>query len=98
MPPYAFLLEDELDLSLTQRKLEVLRGLGHPYSDAEVKDAVAYARAQADGVAAALRRDGQSLSDAQARSEAIALIAYLQRLGKDLREPPAAIAGTGAAR
>ena len=98
MPPYAFLLGQELDLSLTQRKLEVLRGLGHPYSDAEVQDAVANARAQADGVAAGLRRDGQALSDAQARSEAIALIAYLQRLGKDLREHPTAVAGTGAGR
>jgi cbb3-type cytochrome c oxidase subunit II len=94
MPPYAFLLEQELDLSLTQRKLEVLRGLGHPYSDAEVSGAVANARAQADEVATALRKDGQSISDVQARSEAIALIAYLQRLGKDLREHPTAVAGT----
>jgi len=98
MPAFRFLSERELDLSTTSRKLEVLRGLGHPYSDAEVQDAVASARAQADGLAAALRRDGQSLDDVQARSEAIALIAYLQRLGKDLREHPTAIAGTGAAR
>jgi cytochrome c oxidase cbb3-type subunit I/II len=98
MPPYAFLLDQELDLSLTQRKLEVLRGLGTPYSDAEIQGAVAAARAQADGVVATLRRDGQLLSDAQARSEAIALIAYLQRLGKDLREHPVALAGTGAGR
>jgi cbb3-type cytochrome c oxidase subunit II len=97
MPPYAFLLEDELDLSTTQRKLEVLRGLGHPYSDAEVRDAVASARAQADAVAATLRRDGQPLSDAQARSEAIALIAYLQRLGTDIhwRDTAASAGGAG---
>ena len=98
MPPYAFLLEAPLDLSLTQRKLEVLRDLGHPYDDAAIQNAVAAARSQAEGVAAALARDGQSLSDAQSQSEAIALIAYLQRLGKDLREQPTSLAGAGAAR
>jgi len=98
MPPYEFLLQDELDLSLVQRKLEVLRDLGHPYSDTDIRDAAESARAQADGVVAALRRDGQALTDVQARSEAIALIAYLQRLGTDLREQQAALAGTGAGR
>lgn len=98
MPPYAFLLEAPLDLSLTQTKLEVLRDLGHPYDDAAIQNAVAAARSQAEGVAAALTRDGQSLSDAQSKSEAIALIAYLQRLGKDLREKPTSLAGAGAAR
>jgi cytochrome c oxidase cbb3-type subunit I/II len=98
MPPYAFLLEAPLDLSLAQRKLEVLRDLGHPYDDAAIQNAVAAARTQAEGVAAGLKRDGQALSDAQSRSEAIALIAYLQRLGKDLREQPTSLAGAGAAR
>ena len=96
MPPYAFLTEQPLDLTLTERKLEVLRGLGHPYSDAEVHGAADAARAQAAEVADSLRRDGVALGEAQARSEALALIAYLQRLGKDLgwRER-APIAATG---
>jgi cytochrome c oxidase cbb3-type subunit I/II len=96
MPPYAFLLEAPLDLSLAQRKLEVLRDLGHPYDDAAIQNAVPAARTQAEGIAATLKRDGQSLSDAQSHSEAIALIAYLQRLGKDLREKPNSLAGAGA--
>jgi cytochrome c oxidase cbb3-type subunit I/II len=84
MPPYAFLAEWPLDLSLTGRKLAVLRDLGHPYTDEQIARAADDARAQAATVAASLRRDGQSLDDAQARSEMLALIAYLQRLGKDL--------------
>jgi cytochrome c oxidase cbb3-type subunit I/II len=97
MPPYAFLGEQALDLSLTERKLAVLRGLGHPYSDAEVRGAAEAARAQAVEVADSLRRDGIALDEAQAHSEALALIAYLQRLGADLgwreRAPVAAAGG-----
>ena len=97
MPPYAFLLERELDLSLTPRKLEVLRRLGHPYTDAQIAGAADDARAQAEQVVASLARDGQKLDERQARSDAVALIAYLQRLGKDLRAatPPVASAGAG---
>ncbi len=84
MPDYEFLAERRLDLSLTSRKLDVLRGLGHPYSAAEVEGAVAAATAQAEQLAASLRRDGIELSEAQAQSETIALIAYMQRLGTDI--------------
>jgi cytochrome c oxidase cbb3-type subunit I/II len=84
MPGYAFLGEQPVDLSLSERKLRALRGLGHPYTDAEIAGAVGAAESQAAQIAASLRKDGVSLSEAQARSEAIALIAYLQRLGSDL--------------
>lgn len=84
MPAYAFLQERALDLGTTSRKLEVLRGLGHPYGEAEVANAAADARAQAAAVVESLRKDGIELGEAQAGSEAIALIAYLQRLGSDL--------------
>ena len=98
MPPYEFLTASELDLSLTAKKLEVLRKLGHPYTDAEIAGAVADAKKQAEGVAARLRQDGQKLDAVQAQSEAIALIAYLQRLGMDAKAADAAVAATGAAR
>ena len=96
MPPYAFLLAEPLDLSLTQRKLEVLSDLGHPYDEAEIENAVADARAQAERVAASLRKDGQALADAEARSEAVALIAFLQRLGTDIRWRDASLGAGGA--
>ena len=100
MPAFDFLTRQALDLSLTQRKLEVLRGLGTPYTDAQVAGAAEDARRQADLVAASLRRDGVDLAANGANSEAIALIAYLQRLGRDIRwrEQPIGTASLGAAR
>jgi cbb3-type cytochrome c oxidase subunit II len=85
MPDFAFLAETELDLSLTRRKLETLRQLGTPYSDAEIANAEADARAQMEAVGASLRKDGVTLGEVEARSETIALIAYLQSLGHALR-------------
>ncbi|RIL04806.1 MAG: cytochrome-c oxidase, cbb3-type subunit II [Proteobacteria bacterium] len=98
MPPYEFLSRSELDLSLTQRKLEVLASLGHPYTEAQIEGAVADASAQAAQVAAALEADGQKLGELERRSETIALIAYLQRLGRDLAQSPPAVASAGAAQ
>ncbi len=97
MPDFAFLLNRELDTSLTRRRLEVLRTLGHPYSDAEVEGAVEDAMAQAATIAASLRKDGISLDEVQARSEGVAIIAYLQSLGRHRQAPPVATAGTASA-
>ena len=95
MPNFAFLFERELDTSLTQRKLRVLRRMGHPYSDAEIENAVADARRQAESVVASLRKDHVELSERQARSEVIALIAYLQSLGRVVKDGPVKLAGDG---
>jgi cytochrome c oxidase cbb3-type subunit I/II len=88
MPSFAFLSERRLDLSLTRRRLEVLRTLGAPYSDREIEHAVADAERDMQGVAEGLRAQGVELSDAQARSETIALIAYVQHLGRAGGEAP----------
>jgi cytochrome c oxidase cbb3-type subunit I/II len=74
-----------LDTSLTSRKLAVLRTLGAPYTDAEVDGAAAAALAEAKAIAADLRKDGIALDETQAHSEAIAVIAYLQSLGKAIK-------------
>ncbi|MEK6551452.1 MAG: cytochrome-c oxidase, cbb3-type subunit II [Pseudomonadota bacterium] len=39
MPGYPWLAENKLDPALIQRKMRVLRTLGHPYSDQEIADA-----------------------------------------------------------
>jgi len=89
MPAFRFLSERELDLSTTSRKLEVLRGLGTPYSDAEIAGAEAAARAQSAEVASSLRAAGVKLDALQEKSETLALIAYLQTLGRAVKsEPP----------
>src|SRR5690606_12742788 len=83
MPSYAAMLRDELDLSDTQRKIRVQRMLGTPYTDEEEAGAVELARAQAAEVAAELERDG---APGLADREVVALIAYLQRLGTDIKK------------
>jgi cytochrome c oxidase cbb3-type subunit I/II len=96
MPAFAFLLHTPLDTSLTSAKLAALRKVGHPYSDAEVANAARDAVAEADQVAGRLRSQGIELDDVEARSEAIAVIAYLQNLGQALKAAQSA-AASGAA-
>jgi cytochrome c oxidase cbb3-type subunit I/II len=100
MPAFAYLGRTPLDTSLTSRKLSVLRGLGHPYTDAEIAGAPDEARAAAGRIVASLRKDGIVLDSVAEQSEAIALIAYLQRLGTDLgwRQRAAAPAALAEAR
>lgn len=99
MPGFAFLTTTELDTSLTVAKLETLKGLGTPYSDAEIAGALDAIAEQSAGVAERLRKDGIALDEVGARSEAIAVIAYLQRLGADLgwRQTPIPQAGAAPA-
>ena len=80
MPRYPWLLSSALDGSLTVRKLEAMRTLGVPYTDAQIGSAVADRDAQAAGIAASLQGSGIEVS---ADREIVALIAYLQRLGTD---------------
>jgi len=98
MPSFAFLSERRLDLSLTRRRLEVLRSLGHPYTDEEVEGAAEAARASMRQIAESLRKDGIALSELEAESETIALIAYLQSLGRGAKLRETAASATPAAK
>ncbi len=97
MPSFEFLERRVLDTSLTSSKLKALRSLGHPYSDAEIANAAEDAMAQAAEIVASLRAGGMELDEVQERSETIALIAYLQSLGRGIRADAldAAIAAGG---
>jgi cytochrome c oxidase cbb3-type subunit I/II len=86
MPPYPWFIEDELDLSMTIAKLKTLKTLGTPYTDEYIANAVEDAKAQAAGIAASLNKDGIEM-EGLADREIIALIAYLQRLGTDIKPP-----------
>ena len=86
MPVFDFLTTTALDTSLTRAKLSALTTLGHPYSAEEIENAAHDALAEADAVAARLRTQGVELDDIEGRSEAIAVIAYLQSLGHAVRE------------
>ena len=57
-----------------------MQKLGVPYSNQQIDNAIADAKAQAEVIAADLKASGEN---PDAESEMIALIAYLQKLGTD---------------
>ncbi|MCD6023256.1 MAG: cbb3-type cytochrome c oxidase subunit [Fibrobacteria bacterium] len=83
MPSYAFLTSGVLDLGHITRKIQVMKDLGAPYSEEQVRHAGRDAKWQARGIADDLRRNGVDVAPDR---EIIALIAYLQRLGTDIKK------------
>ena len=92
MPGYPWLYGKKLAVSHTEGKIITLRKLGVPYPDGFESQAVADLRAQAQKIADGLKA---SNIEVQPDEEIIALIAYLQRLGTDIKKAPPA--STGAA-
>ncbi|HHM20631.1 MAG TPA: cytochrome-c oxidase, cbb3-type subunit II, partial [Bacteroidetes bacterium] len=90
MPPYPWLAENDLDISQTAAKIRTLQKLGTPYQPRYDEIAVDDLRAQAEQVAADLKKQGVE-QEGLATKEIVAIIAYLQRLGTDIR--PKAQAG-----
>jgi cytochrome c oxidase cbb3-type subunit I/II len=93
MPSYPNLLRNRLDFDRIQQRVDAMAMLGVPYGDA-VRDGEAprMAREQAKQMADGIASQGgpKGLED----KEIIALTAYLQRLGKDIK----AVVPTGGAR
>lgn len=81
MPVYTWLFDDKTDFASLKKRFEVMKFLGVPYSDEQVTNAESSARAQAKEIADTLANDA-NISELENR-EIIALIAYLQRLGKN---------------
>ncbi|HQH28856.1 MAG TPA: cbb3-type cytochrome c oxidase subunit II, partial [Oligoflexia bacterium] len=80
---YPWLEQRDLDTSLTQKKLSVLRRMGAPYAP-EV-NAAGELQSQAQSIVGELQKQGAPVAAETARKEIIALIAYLQRLGTDIK-------------
>lgn len=87
MPPYPWLLDNDLDISTTPGKIRAMQTLGVPYPDGYDQKANNDLKMQADEIAADLKANNIK---AQSGKEIIALIAYLQRLGADLKKAPEA--------
>ncbi|HRI51249.1 MAG TPA: cytochrome-c oxidase, cbb3-type subunit I [Pseudomonadota bacterium] len=79
MPSYAFLAERKLDLGDTALKLAAMQKLGVPYRAQDLQNGNAELQASARAVAGELRQQGV---EAAWDSEIVALVAYLQRLGR----------------
>jgi cytochrome c oxidase cbb3-type subunit I/II len=80
MPSYAFLSTQPLDREHITSVMRVMQKLGVPYTDAEIASAPADAKAQAEKIAAGLKDAG---ANADPACDAVALTAYLQRLGTE---------------
>lgn len=81
MPQYTWLLENDIDTSITPAKIRAMQTLGVPYPEGYDKIANKDLMTQANGIRISLKIDK---IQTPANKEIIALIAYLQRLGKDI--------------
>lgn len=83
MPNYPWLYTTKLDTSHTVKKLEVLRQLGTPYDEEMMEKALERLDRDAKRIADRISRDlGEKV---EPDTEVIALIAYMQKLGSDIK-------------
>lgn len=85
MPPYPWLLTEDIDFSVVQSRVDVMAMLGVPYGEA-VQRAEEMAREQAEKIGDEIVSQGGP-SGLQTK-QITALVAYLQRLGTDINQPP----------
>ena len=101
MPAYQWLIRSGLDKSLIEDKMKAMVKLGVPYTDEEINNALEHMETQAEGIVQNLKEDpdlaasfiegkeealanGETYIEIKDR-EIIAVIAYLQRLGTDIK-------------
>ncbi len=94
MPRYQWLLASPLDFGSIPSHMKAMRTLGVPYGEADIAGGIDAARAQAAKLSEAIVAQGgpKGLED----RKVIALVAYMQRLGTDIRNLPAPPAATPA--
>lgn len=83
MPPYPWLFKDKVDKSKTFSMIKAMKRLGVPYPDGYENNANDEIDKQAEKIQSSLKKDKIEISKDK---EIIALIAYLQRLGTDLKK------------
>ncbi len=92
---------EALNVSLTEKKMKAMQTLGVPYTDTDIANAQANLRAQATKIEENLKNDPdfvKSYEDSKKKAEAkgekfvpmnereiVAMIAYIQRLGTDIK-------------
>ena len=82
MPEYTWLYTKKTEFGMLTKKLRVLKAVGVPYTDEEINMAPSHAKTQALAITEAMADAG--VESKMKNKQIIALIAYLQRLGKDL--------------
>ena len=85
MPSYSWLLDNKIDTASTPAKIRAMQTMGVPYPAGYDKQANSDLMTQANSIRISLKMDKiETPKDA----EIVALIAYLQRLGKDIKAMP----------
>ena len=98
MPSYRWLVRNELDKSMTEKKMEVMVSLGVPYTEEDIANAQTSMLEQGTQIEKNLYSDpdfaktyeadkaagGEDFVEMRNR-EVVAIIAYLQRLGTDIK-------------
>jgi cytochrome c oxidase cbb3-type subunit I/II len=87
MPPYPWLIRKQINVKETPKKIRAMQKLGVPYPEGYDQLAVADMEKQAEGIRKTLAADK---IEVKSDREIVALIAYLQRLGKDIKPTTAA--------
>jgi cytochrome c oxidase cbb3-type subunit I/II len=90
MPPYPWLADNKIDVKQAPKKLSLMQKLGVPYTNADVDGAEARQKAQAETITADLASQGVQVAW---DSEMVALISYLQRLGRGPQDVAPAVPG-----
>ncbi|MBE7638729.1 cytochrome-c oxidase, cbb3-type subunit I [Salegentibacter sp. BLCTC] len=110
MPAYKWLITDELDKGDTESKMEALRSLGVPYTQEEIDNAQQWMTEQGTQIEKNLYADPDFVETYEAEKEfaakngkefvemrnreIVALIAYLQRLGTDIKAKDVEVSNT----
>src|SRR5690606_28118599 len=87
MPAYPWLFDSRIDTGKTPAMINVMRKIGVPYAEGYEQQSKADLEKQAKEISANLKKDKLEIP---ADREIVALIAYLQRLGKDIKATPTA--------
>lgn len=82
MPAYTWLFENEIDTAITPAKVRAMQTLGVPYEEGYDAKANEDLMAQAEKVKGNLAKDNIQV---KSNKEIVALIAYLQRIGTDIK-------------
>jgi cytochrome c oxidase cbb3-type subunit I/II len=82
MPPYPWLIRKNIDATKMPAKIRAMLKLGVPYPKDYDQQAISDMEKQAAGIQASLAKDK---IEVKSNKEIIALVAYLQRLGKDIK-------------
>lgn len=96
MPAYTWFKEDDLDVSLLEKKIRAMQTLGVPYAKGYDKLALKDLQAQALEIATDIvqnlpkdilaNMDQKAAIEKMKKKEIVALIAYLQRMGTDIKK------------